>query len=71
MSQTQYLHSYCILDNESASTQQGWLEQTGSPDEISQPEARTRCPWSLVPQNRHFDVVGGCSICSPSQHART
>jgi hypothetical protein len=22
-------------------------------------------------QNWHFEVVGGCSICSPSQHART
>jgi hypothetical protein len=36
MSQTQYLHSNCIHDNESVSTQQGWLEETGSPDEISQ-----------------------------------
>jgi hypothetical protein len=39
MSQTQYMHSYCILDDESASTQQGQLEQTGSPDEISQRHA--------------------------------
>jgi hypothetical protein len=39
MSQTHYMHSYCILDDESASTQQGQLEQTGSPDEISQRHA--------------------------------
>jgi hypothetical protein len=37
MSQTQeYMHSYYILDDKSVSTQQGQLEQTGSPNEISQ-----------------------------------
>jgi hypothetical protein len=25
----------------------------------------------LCQRNRHFEMVGGCSICSPSQHART
>jgi hypothetical protein len=36
MSQTWYLHCYCILNDESASTRQGWLEQIDSPNEISQ-----------------------------------
>jgi hypothetical protein len=36
MSQTQHMHSYWILDDKSASTQQGWLEQTGTPNEIPQ-----------------------------------
>jgi hypothetical protein len=40
-SQAQYLHCYCILNNESASTRQGQLEQTDSPDEISQRHAHT------------------------------
>jgi hypothetical protein len=39
MSQTQYLHCNCILNNESVSTWQGRLEQTDSPDEISQRHA--------------------------------
>jgi hypothetical protein len=36
MSQTQYLHCYFILNDKSVSTQQGQLEQTDSPYEISQ-----------------------------------
>jgi hypothetical protein len=36
MSQARYLHCYCILKNESASTGQGRLEQTDSPNEKSQ-----------------------------------
>jgi hypothetical protein len=33
------LHCYCILNDKSASTWQGQLEQTVSPDEISQRHA--------------------------------
>jgi hypothetical protein len=31
----------------------------------------THLPDPLCQRNRHFEVVGGCSIRSPSQHVRT
>ena len=63
------MYSYRILDDESASTEQGRLEEVGAYDEVHQRDkvvaADSKCQWE-----RHLEVVGGRVVCGPSKYAR-